>query len=63
MAKMKTHPHKNLGSWLHPKKPNPQAVPMKPHEAPMRQTKIATPKIPVKLAKIHKMTSGRNGNR
>lgn len=62
MAK-KMHPHKNLGSWLHPKKPNELAVPMKPHVAPMRQTKLDTPKAPVKLAAKPKMMSGRHGSR
>ena len=45
-----THPGKNLGMFLHKPKPqvvNALAAPMKPHMAPVRQTKSDMPRIPV----------------
>lgn len=59
MSKKNFQPHKNLGFYLHAKKAtNALATPMKPHVAPVKQTKMDTPKAPV-VMKPQKMKTGR----
>lgn len=55
----KPHPGHNLGNFLHPKKTNPLAERMKPHVAPVKQTKPDTKPAPVKMAPMRKMMPGK----